>query len=303
MHTDHTDAHRCTPMDQATGRDGKGTVGILCPSGEPGTSTDRQTSQDHAKRRHGLVAANGRAKSWPGLARPSTTLLLAAREDVGGRAKPGHDTGLCGAAGRSSHLPPAPDACRGMPRTGCRNDLFIIPRLPCPLVQGRQRCRILRFPVSKPSCRRASSSAACWCRSRPRCWPGRAPAPTTGPAPNPVAQTVGWRRALCGPLESVTQLCRTTVHDRQLNKNWGRWPTSRRKRCVKLRGTSPSKVWRVARPKPLDRPRRNAIGNRRRSPALCCCWRCKSGCNRAVSSPPGAAPLRPICGTTPRNER
>jgi hypothetical protein len=37
--------------------------------------------------------------SWPGLARPPTTLLLAARKDVGGRIKPGHDTGLCGVAG------------------------------------------------------------------------------------------------------------------------------------------------------------------------------------------------------------
>ena len=34
-----------------------------------------------------------------GEGRPTTTLLLAAREEVGGRARPGHDTGLCGVAG------------------------------------------------------------------------------------------------------------------------------------------------------------------------------------------------------------
>ena len=41
--------------------------------------------------------------SWPGLARPPTTLFAALAQDVGGRAKPGHDTTTDAKSGRLGH--------------------------------------------------------------------------------------------------------------------------------------------------------------------------------------------------------
>ena len=54
----------------------------------------KQVLQPHARRT---------SVSWPGLARPPTTVFVESCKVVGDRAKPGHDTG-CGNPGRSIRL-------------------------------------------------------------------------------------------------------------------------------------------------------------------------------------------------------